>query len=641
MSRKVLDTERPFHIEQYLQLLAQGEDPPDILNDVTQLWMSDGTDSGDSGDLYFKIHIGGDPGQDASHKLMDFAGNVFADGYMFADKAIAGGNIAVADGTVALDLTLGSNFTNTPSQNTVWTTVAPTDGIGGERCSFIVDNSGGFTVSWSTGFTNVDAVGAGDTGVHVRTLQFDGTTWHQIASTEDGEATNVTGGGGVFREVATSNVFGPSNAGRDALTGDYNFAAGDSALDAVTSGANNVAIGRNSLGNLANGIDNVAIGQYTLESVTKEDGNVAIGAYAGQDPADAGSADFEFNVMIGAYSAYNAVFMDTGNTFIGAYSGSSISQIGNLNIGIGSQALGGTNGACHWNIAIGDGALYDLTTGENNIGIGEDTLANATIGDYNVAYGVNALLVMVAGANNVAIGGFAGVKASAGSSRNVFLGYNVGPTVTAAISDLLYIDNHQTDTPLIEGDFSGHTIDINGTLSKTAGSFKIAHPLDEKKHLYHGFVEAPEYGLIYRGSVKLQNGKALVSINKACGMSPGVFEAIAMNYTMQSQNMSSFSPLLLTEITGDTFEIATQNDSSNDTVHWTVYAERCDKFIMDSDATNINGHLILERDKPARKLRHLNEIDEEIIEHQKEQRAWKNSERERIRNESKYLRDYV
>ena len=123
-------------------------------------------------------------------------GDIWNIGTMYAHKANVGGIAVAADGTTELDMTLGNLFTSTPSQNTVWSTASPVDatnGIGGELATFVVDNSGGFTVSWGTGFTGVDPIGAGDTGISVRTLQFDGTTWHQVAATEDGEAVNASG----------------------------------------------------------------------------------------------------------------------------------------------------------------------------------------------------------------------------------------------------------------------------------------------------------------------------------------------------------------------------------------------------------------------------------------------------------------
>ncbi len=587
MSRKVLDTERPFHIEQYLQVLAQSEDPPDILNDVTQLWMSDGTDSGDSGDLYFKIHIGGDPGQNASHKLMDFAGNVFADGYMFADKAIAGGNVAVADGIIALDLTLGSNFTNTPSQNTVWTTVAPTNGIGGERCSFVVNNSGGFAVSWSTGFTNVDAIGAGDTGVHVRTLQFDGTTWHQIAATLDGEAINVTGGTGVFREIATGNIFGPTAAGRDALTGDYNFAAVDGAGDALTSGRENVLIGRDAGTDLTEGHQNVFIGDGAGANETTGDDNVAIGTNAYWLATTASE-----NVAIGP-NALGGTVGGWGNIAIGpgAIFGDFSTSMPSQNIGIGaSTLLDITSGTV--NIAVGHRSLTNLTTADDNIGIGRDCLFSISIGD-----------------DNIGIGFDAGSAFAGDTNKCISIGYQSGPVSVATYSEELFIDTHADDTPLIYADFAAHTVDINGTLSKTAGSFKINHPLDDSKNLYHGFIEGAEYGLLYRGVAVLANGTITVNIDRTCGMSPGTFEAIAQNPTIQVQNMTGFISVRPTEITGADFTIETPNTNSGDTVNWVVYAERKDKFIMESSLTDNNGRLILEVPKKHRDGRNVTPLE--------------------------------
>lgn len=69
---------------------------------------------------------------------------------------------------------------------------------------------------------------------------------------------------------------------------------------------------------------------------------------------------------------------------------------------------------------------------------------------------------------------------------------------------------------IISGD-----LDVNGTLTKAAGSFKIPHPLYEDKWLIHGFVESNKYGLIYDGESSLVNGSATIDL-------PSYFEAIAM-----------------------------------------------------------------------------------------------------------------
>jgi hypothetical protein len=53
---------------------------------------------------------------------------------------------------------------------------------------------------------------------------------------------------------------------------------------------------------------------------------------------------------------------------------------------------------------------------------------------------------------------------------------------------------------------------INGTLAKTAGSFRIDHPPDpEHKYLSHSFVENPDMMNVYNGNATLDaSGRATV-----------------------------------------------------------------------------------------------------------------------------------
>jgi hypothetical protein len=67
---------------------------------------------------------------------------------------------------------------------------------------------------------------------------------------------------------------------------------------------------------------------------------------------------------------------------------------------------------------------------------------------------------------------------------------------------------------------------VSGSVSKGSGSFKIDHPLENKKdthHLVHSFVEAPQADNIYRGKINLVNGTATVNIDTVAGMSEGTF----------------------------------------------------------------------------------------------------------------------
>jgi hypothetical protein len=142
-------------------------------------------------------------------------------------------------------------------------------------------------------------------------------------------------------------------------------------------------------------------------------------------------------------------------------------------------------------------------------------------------------------------------------------------------------------------------LDVTGTLTKGGGAFKIDHPVDEKKKLLHGFIEGPEYGLLYRGKMELENGKAIINIDTACGMMSGTFAALAMNPTIYLQNLTGFTAIRPGEIDGAEFEIMAQDPESTDEISWLVCAERKDAFVMESESTDDEGHLILEPVKEA------------------------------------------
>jgi len=61
--------------------------------------------------------------------------------------------------------------------------------------------------------------------------------------------------------------------------------------------------------------------------------------------------------------------------------------------------------------------------------------------------------------------------------------------------------NHDADYVNVSGDTMTGDLTINGTLYATAKSFKIVHPLDEKKTLTYGSLEGPENGIYHRGTV--------------------------------------------------------------------------------------------------------------------------------------------
>ena len=88
------------------------------------------------------------------------------------------------------------------------------------------------------------------------------------------------------------------------------------------------------------------------------------------------------------------------------------------------------------------------------------------------------------------------------------------------------------------GYFVGNT-HVTGTLSKSAGSFKIDHPLDpENKTLSHSFVESPDMKNIYDGQVPLDDdGGATVKL-------PAYFGALNRDFRYQLTAIGGAAPSL-------------------------------------------------------------------------------------------------
>lgn len=313
-----------------------------------------------------------------------------------------------------------------------------------------------------------------------------------------------------------------------------------------------------------------------------EDDNIFGPASAGNDSI--GSGDHNFCAIEGAGISLTG---GNHNVFVGWKVGQNATG-GDFNFGFTFNALQALTGGNN-NFGGGQNSLFNLTSGNNNNGIGPNTLLNLTIGD-----------------NCNALGESAGLNLDTNSNNVLCLGKQAGPATLAIYNQEIYIDNHATDAPLIHGDTSAHLVTINGdlaitgTLSKGAGTFKIDHPLDDDKSLLHGFIEGPEYGLLYRGKVRLENGKALVDIDKAVGMTPGTFAALAMNPTVYLQNLTGFSAIRPLEFDGAAFGIIAQDPECSDEISWLVCAERKDKFVMESDTTDKDGRLVIETKKPEK-----------------------------------------
>lgn len=180
------------------------------------------------------------------------------------------------------------------------------------------------------------------------------------------------------------------------------------------------------------------------------------------------------NTRLGLYVGEDIVVGATDNTLIGYVAGGDITT-GDQNVAVGSQALRLTTtgvanvaigtGALHdntgdYNSAFGTSSLYSNQGGSYNIGFGLLTLFSNTSGNFNVAIGASALQGNSTQTGNVAIGH--GAATTGGGDYNVFIGFNAAANETG--SNKLYIENTNSASPLIYGEFDNNLIRIHGTL---------------------------------------------------------------------------------------------------------------------------------------------------------------------------------
>lgn len=127
------------------------------------------------------------------------------------------------------------------------------------------------------------------------------------------------------------------------------------------------------------------------------------------------------------------------------------------------------------------------------------------------------------------------------------------------------------DAGYFEGD-----VNVTGTLSKGAGSFKIDHPLDPaNKYLYHSFVESPDMMNIYNGNITLDSdGEATVEL-------PDYFKALNGDFRYQLTAIGAPAPNLYVaeEISDNNFKIA--GGEAGMKVSWMVTGVRQDAFAND------------------------------------------------------------
>ena len=285
------------------------------------------------------------------------------------------------------------------------------------------------------------------------------------------------------------------------------------------------------------GSQNIIIGLCNFKCSLSGTSNITIGSY---NMCGAVQSSTNYNVGIG-YQNLRLITTGDNNIGIGTYTGCS-NTTGNFNVNIGYYA-GKCNSTGQRSVYIGCGAgcgmrnqndsifigpkvgAYGTSDQGGHVVLGSESLRNNSAGYFNTVIGYCALSVggqtsiscALNGGCNIAIGPYAGQCIKGASNNNIHIGQRSGPTVFGAETYKFYLGQGQGN-PLMCGCLisSGRTLCVNGTLSKTAGSFAISHPNPTKTQaceLWHSFVESPTAGdNLYRFEVEVENGQATIDL---------------------------------------------------------------------------------------------------------------------------------
>jgi hypothetical protein len=374
-----------------------------------------------------------------------------------------------------------------------------------------------------TNTTGTDITAVGDSALFSNTIGNFNTAFGNgaLRKNTDGDDNAAIGNKALYNNTTGGNntAFG-NNALYSNISGGSNTALGFSALNKNTA-SSNTAVGYNAMSESTSGFQNTAIGGFALQNNAPfANYNVAIGYGTLQD-----NSGF-YNIGIGN----DALSQASGNANIGiGHQTLWVNTTGMANIGMGYYALR-TNSTGRTNIGIGQAALFDNVAGSYNVAIGDSAgynntvsnlvvigskaLWNNTIGAGNTVVGYQGMYSNITGGTNTAIGNSAGYLNT--GSGNVFVGYNAGYNETT--SNKLYIDNSNTASPLLYGDFATNLLRVNGTLNiNNAYSFPTTDGTAGQVLQTNGAGVASWGSISFGGVTTANNGLTITGSNVALG----------------------------------------------------------------------------------------------------------------------------
>ncbi|MFH1615980.1 MAG: hypothetical protein ABIG61_12965 [Planctomycetota bacterium] len=253
--------------------------------------------------------------------------------------------------------------------------------------------------------------------------------------------------------VITDNTFVGLDAGTNNTSGYANAFLGYQAGYSNTTGHLNTFLG------LRTGYSNTT-GSY----------NTFLGYQAGLNNTEA-----HYSTFLGSEAGYNTT-TGLGNTFLGHRAGY-FNTTGEGNVFLGLMAgyftttghhnaflgnfAGNSNTTGFYNMFSGFKAGYSNTTGNSNTFSGSMAGYSNTTGIENTFIGYQAGNQGTDSWRNTYLGYQAGYNTT--GDRNVFIGYQAGKEVGYG-HNLLYIENTNSSSPLIYGEFNNDLVAINGKL---------------------------------------------------------------------------------------------------------------------------------------------------------------------------------
>jgi hypothetical protein len=195
-------------------------------------------------------------------------------------------------------------------------------------------------------------------------------------------SSNVSFDGGTIKldgnyPVGTANVaLGDDALSSGSLSGGFNVAVGNDALQANTSGGDNTAVGQGAAISNTTGSNNAAVGSLALRLNTTGGNNTGLGTEALHSNTTASN-----NTAVGYQAGYSNTTA-SNNAAVGYQAMySNTTGIGNVALGFALQAnITGSD-----NSAVGWASLYSNTSGSYNTGLGRYALFSNTTANNNTA----------------------------------------------------------------------------------------------------------------------------------------------------------------------------------------------------------------------------------------------------------------